>query len=255
MNCLIIEDEFPAVERLKGLLHKVAPDLEVLTALGSVADSLAWLRAHPAPDVILSDIQLSDGLSFEIYQQITVRSPIVFTTAYDEYAIKAFKVNSIDYLLKPIKPEALRQALDKWRSLQPEVASMQTQLQAMLRLMQPEPPAAYKRRFLVAGKDQLIPVDEAEIAYFTTAYEAVYLVRTDGRRFAVDYKLDQLSDVIDPRRFFRFNRQYLGQLAAITHIHPYFNGRIKLHLSPDPGEEVLVSREKARGFKAWVEGE
>lgn len=260
MNCLIIEDEFPAAERLKALIPKVAPDLEVADTIESVAKAVAWLRTHAAPDLIFSDIQLSDGLSFDIYEQQPVGSPVIFTTAYDEYAIKAFQVNSVDYLLKPIKPEALKAALTKWENWQQRMSPLQVQtdvqkqLQAILSHIQPEN-RSYKRRFLVSAREEWVPVEEEEIAYFSTAHENVYLVRKDGRRFVIEFTLDQLGERLDPALFFRLNRQYIGHLASVSQIKPYFNGRLSLLLTPDPGASVIISREKVAMFKAWMEGE
>lgn len=253
MNCLIIEDEFPAAERLQAILLKVAPEYLQVATLGSVREAIPWLRSHPAPDLILSDIQLSDGLSFDIYEQVPVSSPIIFTTAYDDYAIKAFKLNSIDYLLKPVKPQELRKALDKLQSVRAPLPPVQ--LQELVQLLRKPEAKVYKQRFLVEGKDQLLVIGEAEIAYFMTAHEIVYLVRTDGKRWAVEYTLDQLAEMLDPLRFFRLNRQFIGHIGAIARIHPFFNGKLKLQLTPDPGEEILVSREKAPGFRLWLEGE
>jgi DNA-binding LytR/AlgR family response regulator len=256
MNCLIIEDEYPAAQRLQALLQKVAPEVQVAQVLESVQAAKNWLQTQPAPDLILSDIQLADGLSFEIYEALQVACPIIFTTAYDEYAIKAFKLRSIDYLLKPIKPQELRAALDKFRDMKTAFASevQAAQLATLQALLQQQEPAnpTYKRRFLVQSRDQLLPVQESEIAYFVTAHELVYLVRMDGKRFAIEGNMEELSRQLDPNQFFRLNRQYIGHLRSIERIHPYFNGRLKLQLAPDSGEEVIVSRDKARSVKQWL---
>ncbi len=254
MNGLIIEDEFPAAERLKAILAKEAPHCHILASLPSVLEAVNWLQSHPMPDLIFSDIQLSDGLSFHIFEQVAVSSPIIFTTAYDEYAIRAFQLNSIDYLLKPIKPTDLRRALDKLGAMRNLLS--QQQVQALLATIQEQLPRtkSYQRRFLVEGKDQWIPVEEAEIAYFLSAHEMVYVVRRDGRRWILNETLEQLEDLLDPARFFRANRQFLVQMSSIERISPYFNGRLQLRLLPDPGEATLVSREKARAFRRWMEG-
>lgn len=256
MSCLIIEDEFPAAERLKALLQKVAPQLEILAVLESVAKATDWLRQNPAPDLILSDIQLSDGLSFEIYRKVPVTCPVIFTTAYDQYAIQAFEVHSIDYLLKPVHQERLRKAIEKWQGLKvdPSPAQWQSQLQGMLAQLRLESPPQYTRRFLIEGRDQLVPVEESEVAYFQSIHEVVYLFHQDGRRLATEFTLEQLQQQLDPSRFFRLNRQYIGSFSGIASIHPYFNGRLKLQLSP-PAAEVIVSREKAKSFKAWIKGD
>ena len=256
MSCLIIEDEFPAAARLRALIEKVAPSMVVGPTLESVEKAVAYLREQPHPDLIFSDIHLSDGLSFDIYRQVPVGSPIIFTTAFDQYAIKAFEVNSIDYLLKPIRADHLQKALAKWQQRKVDL-DFQAQFRQMLAQMPMgnTPPKSYKTRFLVKGRDQLIPVEAGEIAYFSSAHEVVYLVTYSGRRWALDFTLDELEQKLDPQDFFRLNRQFLGSLNAIEAIHPYFNGRLKLQLQPAPQKEVLVSREKAKRSKAWLEGE
>ena len=256
MNVLIIEDEYPAAERIERLLERAAPDVRVLGVLDSVAAACAWLDRHPAPDLILSDIQLADGLSFEIYERRPVASPIIFTTAFDEYAVKAFKVNSIDYLLKPVKLHELETSLERYRA-RTSVSSpgvMQRQIAALLEMMPDVRPKAYKDRFLVAWNGAFIPVAQEEVAYFTTSHELVYLVRRDGRRFAIDFTLEQLEGQLDPWRFYRANRQFLIHAEAVQTVYAYFGGRLLLALAPDPKEEVLVSRSKAAGFKRWLEG-
>ncbi len=254
MRTLIIEDEYPAAERLQGLLQKIDPGVSVLEVLESVSAARDWFASHVAPDLIFSDIQLSDGLSFEIYENVQVRCPIIFTTAYDEYAIKAFKVKSIDYLLKPIKQADLAAALEKYYDLREDFSPVQSQtkIDSLLEMLKAPPTESYKNRFLVTGHDQLIPVSVEEIAYFYTTQDIVYLIKRDGRRHAIDFKIDQLVEMLDPAQFYRLNRQYLCQLTAIRSIHPYFNGRLKLILHPDAPEEVVVSREKARSFKSWL---
>lgn len=256
MNLLIIEDEYPAAERLQKQLLRLDPSLHILAVLDSVEGAVQWLDGHPAPDLILSDIQLSDGLSFEIFDQVLVKSPIIFTTSYDEYAIKAFKVKSIDYLLKPIKSEELQRALTKYRELvqeAPSPAEHPLRLEALLDSL-PHTGRKYKRRFLVKQKEELVLVPETEIAYFFSRHEQVCLVRKDNKRFLVDYTLEQLDHLLDPASFFRVNRQVISHLTAIQKIHPYFNGKLKLDLLPESPAEVTVSREKAGLLKEWLEG-
>jgi two-component system LytT family response regulator len=254
MNLLIIEDEYPAAERLQKQLLRLDSSLQILAVLDSVEGAVAWLDQHPAPDLILSDIQLSDGLSFEIFDQVLVKSPIIFTTSYDEYAIKAFKVKSIDYLLKPIKSEELQRALTKYRELVPEPATEHPlRLEALLDSL-PHTGRKHKSRFLVRNKEELVLVPEAEIAYFFSRHEQVCLVRKDSKRFTVDFTLEQLEHLLDPASFFRVNRQIIARLTAIQKIHPYFNGKLKLDLHPESPTEVTVSREKAGPLKEWLEG-
>ena len=281
MTILLLEDEYPAAERLQRLLAQAAPEAQVLAVLDTVAGALAWLAAHPAPHLILSDIQLADGLSLEIWEQAVVPSPVVFTTAFDAYAIRAFQANSIAYLLKPVKLAELQAALAKLRqwpkgelkgkrealrvdSLESESKSdfnssllpfnsPNSPIERLLDAL-PRPGRPYKTRFLVRQGEQLMPLPVAEIAWFLSRHETVTLVAADGRRFVVDYTLEQLENLLDPVQFFRLNRQIIAQLPAVRRLHPHFNGKLLVELHPAPPEEILVSREKASAVKAWLEG-
>ncbi|WP_345073366.1 LytTR family DNA-binding domain-containing protein [Hymenobacter fastidiosus] len=252
MTVLLLEDEFPAAERLQRLLLQVAPDARVVAVLDSVAAAVAWLTDQPAPDLIISDIQLADGLSLDIFDQVLVRSPVVFATAYDAYALRAFKANSIDYLLKPIKLAELQAALLKLREWRTPLAPAR-QLET-LRDSLPRPERQYKTRFLVRSGEQLLPLPARTVAWFQSRHEITTLVATDGRRYVVDYTLEQLEKLLEPQHFFRLNRQLITHLQAVQRLHPHFNGKLKLDLSPAPTDEVLVSREKAGAFKSWLEG-
>ena len=274
MTILLLEDEYPAAERLQRLLAQAAPEARVLAVLDTVAGALAWLAAHPAPDLILSDIQLADGLSLEIWEQAVVPSPVIFTTAFDAYAIRAFQANSVAYLLKPVKLAELQAALAKLRQwLKGELkvssealkvdkdnqgfnSSLLTFNNPIERLLDALPRAGrpYKMRFLVRQGEQLLPLPMAEVAWFLSRNETVTLVATDGRRFVLDYTLEQLEGRLDPTRFFRLNRQLIAQLPAVRRLHPHFGGKLLVELHPTPAEEILVSREKAPALKAWLEG-
>ncbi|MBD2716492.1 response regulator transcription factor [Microvirga sp. STR05] len=263
MTVLLLEDEYPAAERLQRLLRQAAPDAQVLAVLDSVAGALQWLDNSPAPDLILSDIQLADGLSLEVFEQTVVRSPVIFTTAYDAYAIRAFKANSVDYLLKPVKLAELQAALTKlreWRAPAPtslsDPAAQDTVAHRLEHLLDslPRPDTRYKTRFLVRNGEQLLPLPAAQVAWFQSRHETTTLVAQDGRRFVVDYTLEQLESLLDPHHFFRLNRQFLAQLPAVQRLHLHFNGKLLLDLHPAPSEEVLVSREKAALVKQWLEG-
>ena len=269
MTILLLEDEYPAAERLQRLLLQAAPDARVLAVLDTVAGALAWLAAHPAPDLILSDIQLADGLSLEIWEQAVVPSPVIFTTAFDAYAIRAFQANSVAYLLKPVKLAELQAALAKLRQWQLGVRCKELRvdsaasddstlhsslltlnsIERMLDTLRP-----YKTRFLVRQGEQLLPLPVAEAAWFLSRNETVTLVAADGRRFVLDYTLEQLEGLLDPARFFRLNRQIIAQLPAVRRLHPHFGGKLLVELHPAPAEETLVSREKAPALKAWLEG-
>jgi len=255
MTILLLEDEYPAAERLQRLLHQAAPEATVLAQLDTVAGAVQWLQTHPAPDLILSDIQLADGLSLDVFDQLVVSSPVIFTTAYDAYALRAFKANSVDYLLKPIKLTELQAALHKLRAWQ-QPAPATEQAQRLERLLDalPRPDHQYKTRFLVRSGEQLLPVAATETAWFQSRHETVTLATQAGPRYLVDYTLEQLEQLLDPRQFFRLNRQFIAQLPAVQRLHPHFNGKLKLDLQPAPSEEVMVSREKAAALKQWLEG-
>ena len=255
MKTIIIEDEYPAAERLQQLLGKLDAPVEVLTVQQSVSGAIRWLTENHPPDLIFSDIQLSDGLSFQIFDAVPVRSPIVFTTSYDEYAIKAFKVKSIDYLLKPIKLPELQGAVRKFREMQPSARAgdYALKIESLLDSL-PMPGKKYKNRFLVKQQEQLLPVSREEIAYFFASNGLVCLVRHDGRQFMMDYTLEELEQLLEPMHFFRLNRQFIATLSSIAQIHTYFNGKLKLELQPRMSGEVIVSREKVPAFKEWIEG-
>jgi two-component system LytT family response regulator len=269
LRILILEDEYPAAERLQRLLAQAAPGAQVLAVLDTVAGALAWLAQHPAPDVILSDIQLADGLSLDVFAQTVVRSPVVFTTAYDQYALQAFRANGIDYLLKPLKLPELQAALSKLRYLNHEVkpglettqnptqnSELLTHSFSIERLLDalPQPRRPYKTRFLVRQGESLLPLPTAAVAWLASRHETVTLATHDGRRFVVDYTLEQLESLLDPGQFFRLNRQLIAQLPAVRRLVPHLGGRLSVELAPAPTHEVLVSKEKAGALKSWLEG-
>lgn len=256
MNVLLVEDEELAAFRLTELLSKVAPQAQVVQTTASVEASVEYLQTNPALDLIFMDIELADGQSFEIFEQTSLAAPVIFTTSYDEYAIKAFKVNSIDYLLKPIKETELAASLQKYQRLnpQPEPSPIgAVSIDALVQqLRQQTYPKEYRRRFLVRHLSQWLPVDVSEIAYFQFE-ERVTLMRTlTGQKYALDYKLDELEAMLDPALFFRANRQFIVSVQAVQQIHPYFHHKLKLTIKPTPSEDVIVSRERATDFKVWM---
>ena len=254
MNVVIVEDEYPAAERLEKLLRRMDETISLVAVLDSVEAAVRWLQNNPSPDLILSDIQLSDGLSFEIYEQVLIKSPIIFTTSYDEYAIRAFKLKSIDYLLKPIKYEELVQAIDKYQNFRnafsgnDHAARLEQLLDNLSHTGRP-----HKKRFLVKKGEQLLPITDEEIAYFYTEHELVYLITRADKKHVIDYTLEQLESLVDTSRFFRINRQFILNMVAIQQIHTYFSSRLKLQLHPPTNEEVLVSKGKVKAFKEWLE--
>lgn len=254
IRTILIEDEYPAAERLSKMLAKADPDIHIISTLDSVQAATDWFLREAPPDLVFADIQLSDGLSFEIFEQVTVRSPVIFTTSYDEYAIKAFKVKSIDYLLKPIKAQELQQAIAKFRDMRQSFAPNEQALRLDSALEQLGPELKkHKNRFLVRHADQLIPVPCSDIAYFYTTNELVCLVRQDAKQFLMDYTLEQLEELLPPDQFFRLNRQFIAAVSAIHRIHTHLNGKLKLELLPAAQSEILVSREKAKVFLNWLE--
>ncbi|GAB3839788.1 LytR/AlgR family response regulator transcription factor [Hymenobacter jeollabukensis] len=258
MTVLLLEDEYPAAERLQRLLAQAAPEARVVAHHDTVAGAVDWLRTHPAPDLILADIHLADGISLDVFDQLVVTTPVIFTTAYDQYALQAFRTHSVDYLLKPIKLAELQTALQKlrqWHSPALAASVVAERLQDLLHQAPADPSAAPapKTRFLVRQGEQLLPVAAADIAWFQSRHETVTLVTLAGQRYLVDYTLEQLEQRLDPGQFFRLNRQFIAQLAAVQRLHPWFNGKLKLDLQPAPADEVIVSREKAAAVKSWLE--
>lgn len=252
MKILIFEDESLAAERLVDILAQLDPTIEVVGHLKSVEGAVQWLQSNSHPDLILSDIRLLDGLSFEIFEQVPVEVPVIFTTAFDQYAIKAFEVNSADYLLKPIQPEKLKAALEKASkrvASAPAPAINYTELAKLLQANQP----GYKSRFMVRLGQKIIAVPAEKIAYFFSESKLTYIVTHDQKKYPIDQTLDELTSLLDPRTFFRVNRQFIITFQSIAEIHPYFKGRMKLNLTPASTEEVVISSERTPEFKKWID--
>lgn len=246
MDVLIIEDEVAASENITNILRSLDPDINILKCLDTVSTSVAWLRSNPMPDLIFMDIQLADGLSFTIFECITVETPIIFTTAYDEYAIRAFEVNSIDYLLKPISVEAVEKALLKFKKFR------QNDLErSVLNLQQFFKPKDYLKRILVPVYDKIIPVRVEEIAYFYNTNGITELVTKDNERYEMDKSLDSLMENLDPSHFFRANRQFIITKESVTTITIWFDSRLLVNLLLEAPEPVYVSKNKAAVFKKW----
>ena len=259
LRALILEDEPLAASRLAQLLQtQTQVPLQVAATLASVQEAVQYFKEQPLPDVAFFDIQLGDGLSFEVFEQVEVPCPIIFTTAYDAYALRAFKANSIDYLLKPIDQEDLTKALQKLQRLTVssstprQDASFQMLQQALQQLQSPVGPA-YKNRFVLKVGEHLRAIPVEEIDFFYSFEKATFLQTTDNRRYALDYTMDQLEQLVNPQQFFRVNRGYLVQWPAIQDIIHYTNSRLKLILRQHAQEEVLVSRERVSTFRAWLD--
>ena len=258
LRALIVEDEPLAARRLADMLARQPEPVQILGTAESVVQAVQLLEAGPVPDVLFLDIHLADGLSFEIFEQVPVRCPVIFTTAYDQYALQAFRVNSVDYLLKPIDEADLTTALAKLRARLPAAAPAfdPALLAQLMQQMQQTSPAAvpYKTQFVVRVGEHLKVVAVDQIAYFFSLEKATFLQTIEGRKFVVDYTMDQLETLLDPRRFFRLNRAYLAQQTAIHDIIHYTNSRLQTVLKPvAPDAQVLVSREKVQVFKSWLD--
>ena len=252
MRALIIEDEKAAVRNLKAAIDELGCDIEVIGQLDSIAASIEWLREQPAPDLLFLDIHLADGSASQIFEHVDITCPIIFTTAYDEYALRAFKVNSVDYLLKPIDADDLRQALDKLERLggQKPTAQPDDNYRAILRALGGE--RNYKSHFLIPAKgDRLIPIETETILYFHIANGQVKAVDDTGREHLFPQTLDELADALDPHLFFRANRQFLIAKRAIREASLWFNGRLSITLSVPTPERIIISKARAAEFKAW----
>lgn len=253
MNIIIIEDEALAAERLANLLEQQEGDLHLMAILGSVEEAAEWLTANAAPDLGFFDIELSDGTCFDLAQQVDITFPVVFTTSYDQYALDAFSLRSIDYLLKPIRPEHLTRALERFRDWKAQFTPQQvsSDLQALLRQLVPE--SAFKARWLVKNGNLIQAVPTGEIAYFYSDQKVSLLVTKEGRRFPVDQSLDRIVELLDPRVFFRLNRRYIIHIDAAHKMHPYFKGRLKVELIPPIDDDIVVSSDRTPEFKAWLD--
>jgi two-component system, LytTR family, response regulator len=257
MKVFIVEDEELAVKKLRKTLESVDSTAEVVGIADSIHSSVNWLQNNPTPDLILMDIELCDGQSFEIFDKIEVKSTVIFTTSYDEYALKAFKVNSVDYLLKPVQKEDLKAALAKLQNLKTmygaqndspsmNVESLVKELQSKLQ------PKEFRKRFLVKHAQKLVSVDIEEIAYFYSDGRLNFFKTYDNRKFVVDYTMDELEEMLDPKRYFRVSRSFYVSINSIDQIHDYFGNRLILHLKPAVDKEAIVSREKVTDFKVWM---
>jgi two-component system, LytTR family, response regulator LytT len=251
MKVLLIEDETLAAERLQQLLRTINPSLEIVGHLKSIEASTAWLNANPHPDLIISDIRLLDGLCFEIFRNIKTDTPVIFTTAYDQYAIKAFEVNSVDYLLKPIQTEKLAAAIEKVKN-RTKPQSSNIDYRALAKELQVSQ-KIYKSRFMIRIGQKIVAVPVEKIACFFSENKLSFVITTDQKRFPMDQPLDELIEVLDPQLFFRANRQFIVTFQSIAEIHPYFKGRIKLNLAPATTEEIVISAERTPEFKSWID--
>jgi DNA-binding LytR/AlgR family response regulator len=252
MKVLIIEDEVQAAQHLERLLNVLEPNLQVLDKLDTVKRSVQWLKSNPPPDVIFMDIQLADGISFSIFEQTNVTVPVIFTTAYDAYALKAFKVNSVDYILKPVDETELALALKKFKTLMGNSNTSQAilnNIQDAVKLLTRK----YKSRFVVKVGEHLRTIETETIQYFYSQEKATFCVTADGRNHILDFTLEQLEDMTDPDVFFRINRKYLIAAKSVSDIISYTNSRLKLVIGTSSDNDIIVARERVQDFKKWLD--
>lgn len=247
MQILIIEDEKPNAERLKRLITGLRPQAQILGVIESVKESVEWLQTNESPELIMMDVKLSDGLSFEIFDKVKVDVPIIFTTAYDEFAIKAFKQYSIDYLLKPVEKDELALAFEKF-----DIVASKSEQHSLARMLDEFRPKNHRTRFLLPYRDGFKTVLVTEVVFFFSEFKTTKAKLLNGAQETLPQTMDELEQQLDPNLFFRANRQFIIHIDAIEQIHNYFNNKLKIQLKKNHDVEVIVSREKAPLLKAWL---
>ncbi|MFD2601451.1 LytR/AlgR family response regulator transcription factor [Flavobacterium suzhouense] len=250
MNVIIIEDEKPAARLLQRKLQKL--NIEAQTMLHSVEESLEWFGNNPHPELIFLDIQLSDGLSFEIFENIPIKSAIIFTTAYDEYALRAFKLNSIDYLLKPIDEDDLEAAVNKYKNLQPQTQNLSLDFDQIRQMLTNPSEKSYKKRFTVKMGQHLKMINIEDAECFYSENKGTYIHTVEGRDYLLENTLEQLENELDPAKFYRVSRKFIVSINAIKDIVVYTNSRLKIILPTYNEDEVIVSRERVNDFRNWL---
>ena len=249
MKALIIEDEVLAAKALQKLLGEVSPETEVLSILETIEESLEWFENNEMPDLLFMDIHLADGSAFSIFEKVEITCPVIFTTAYDEYALKAFEVNSIDYLLKPINKKDLKRAMGKYKTL----VSGRAQMQKFMTQMEPRQ-KKYRNCFLMPERDKLVPLPVERIAYVYIDTKTVRIVTFEHKNYYMSMTLDELMDMLDPTLFFRANRQFIVARSAIKDISVWFGNKLSVNLSIEVPEKIIISKAKVSEFKAWILG-
>lgn len=250
MKILIVKDEILLAKELRKMLLSIEPSAEICGTTQSVEETVQWLKQNDTPDLVMMDIELADGQSFDIFKQVQLESPVIFTTAYDEFAIKAFKVNSIDYLLKPIKESELRVAIEKFKKTkQHQPISM---LELLKKIEQLANQRGYRSRFLIKQGQKMVSIDISEVAYFYSENKCTFLRTNQNQKYIIDLTLDELEKELAPQQFFRANRQYILSGKSIVSIHSWFNQKLKAEVNPPTEEHIIISRDKANAFKAWM---
>jgi len=248
MKVLLIEDEIPAAKRLANLITELEPEWEILDSIDEIEQAIKLLNNHPQPDLIFMDIQLADGFSFEIFKAVEVKAPVIFVTAFDQYAVNAFRVNGLDYILKPVALDVLKESIDRFKSMNSQTG---INIEALKHLFKQEP-THFKERFLIKSGEELNFVRTSEIAYFLSEASYSFIVTKSQNRYIVDLTLDQIEAELNPSLFFRINRKQIVCLDCIVKISNYFNNRLKLDLSPAENSETVVSRTRIKAFKEWL---
>ncbi|MFT3682044.1 MAG: LytTR family DNA-binding domain-containing protein [Ferruginibacter sp.] len=249
MNIIIIEDERPAAEKLQKAIKACSPHANILAVAGTVQAAVEWLQQNALPDLVFMDIQLTDGLSFKIFEQVKIGCPVIFTTAYDNYWQEAFEYNSIDYLLKPIRQEKLENALQKFETVKQYFS---TNLQRLVQYHQEGSTEKYRKRFLVKRGSDYFTVKTEDIAYFYAIHKVICLADNEGHKFILDRSLADIEKETDPAIFYRVNRKYLINISSIKKIKAYAKGKLQLELQPPTEEEIIVSQENTSAFKEWM---
>lgn len=252
MKVVIVEDEHLAAAKLEKMIMKYDPDIEVLARLDAVQAAVDWLKNHESPYLIFLDIQLTDGTSFDILKSVALDCPVIFTTAYDQYALEAFNLQSIDYLIKPISQEKLNKAMAKLKKMQESFSGKTVDFDKLLNAVQGTN-KTFKSRFLVKSGSAMKSVAVEEIAYFFSSDKLVFMMTKSRHRFVINETLDELELSLNPSNFFRINRQYIVQFHTILKVHPHFNGRLKIELNPAPDEDIYISNRRATAFKEWMD--
>lgn len=254
MRILIVEDEQRTALDLQSTIRELIPEAVFVATLDSVESSVSWFGKNPIPDLAFFDIQLADGLSFDIFNEVKVECPVIFCTAFDEHALRAFQVNGVDYILKPFDRESVRRALDKVKSLENFFQKREGNLESRIaKLLSEARQPATKSTFLVSQRDKILPIAVADIAYFYIEHEVTFLHTFDNRRFMLSHTLDELEKMLDPRQFYRANRQFLVHAKAITEVEQYFARKLLLRLNAQTKEPIVVSKARASEFLQWME--
>ncbi|KPA16270.1 two-component system response regulator [Candidatus Magnetomorum sp. HK-1] len=255
IKVLIIEDEIPAQRLLKDMLAELDYEIEVVGCLNSIKSSLEWIKNNPQPELVLMDIQLSDGISFDILEQVSIDSMIIFTTAYDEYAIQAFKVNSLDYLLKPIDKDELKAAFEKYEQYikkfitHKNVEIDYTEVASIIKKVEPN----YRKHFLIEAHDYFFQLPVEQIAYFLILQKITFAVTFDKKKYPINFSLQKLKEQLNPDLFFKVNRQLIINNKAIKKVHSFFQGKLVIDVKPDHSEKIIVGKDKASAFKQWLD--